>query len=683
MSKPNTIDLRRHFRTFYQYIWLFIFIFLFFSALAITFICISQPRYDSEALLLIEESSEEMPQKSGLLSLMRNFSISGGFGRASMDNEILLVSSRDVVNRTVKALNLNVEVSEKNGLTKKLLFNNSPFDIELSDGFAEQLKKGLFISAEVNNGKWDFSVREGRLFGKKIAEKKNMALPSVIDTPYGKITFNINSTNPVDKNNKFLITIENPEITAHKLYKNVKIEPRDKVSDVILLTITDIGRERGAAILNEMMGQYNSKRLERRKENSLTELNFLDDRINTIYAELTESEKKVENFKLEKQFTDIKAEAPILLESTLDSHKDLIITSAEMAYYEQVLNLLNSGTEGMLPSIAIPGEKEGKEGPNKLITLYNEEYNYLKDLEKNALPGNTALEKAKQRLDNMKESIIKSFSQLLAGSKLIYSKQSGATNQMTERLKNMPSYEREYINLYRDNLLKNELYGYLMEKRENAMLQYYSLSTLGFVIDEAYTGIKPSIKRPAIFISGLVIFALIVILTLIIILTKRRQTVDDMMDLADFGLETNSIKTNIKDLNDNISKVRAWLTSDKSPKVIFIAEFDSEKSILNSISESFQKAEIPYEIISITGNANDKLISPQISLKIRDILSVDKYIFVPVPDAYRIEDISTEINAAESRIILAVPTGYIDRKTLYKRTQPILDEKIFTILLKG
>ncbi|MCH5319980.1 MAG: hypothetical protein J1E38_09790 [Paramuribaculum sp.] len=683
MPKSDTIDLRRQLRTFRRYCWLYVIIFLVISGAAIALACIGQSRYDSEALLLIEESNDESSQKSGLMNIMRSFTTGGGFGRASVDNEILLLSSRDVARRTVDALQLNVEISEKNGLSKKLLFKNPPLKVDLSEGLSDKLTKGLTVNAHENGGKWNVKLKESGYFGKVIAEKNNVTLPITFSTPSGNITLNSDSLNKPKPQTDYLITISNSEIVADNLYKNVKVSPRDKVSDVIELTITDVGTERGAEILNEMMRQYNAKRLERRKENSLTELDFLNERIALISEELSESEKKVEQFKTDKQFVNIASEAPILFGEALGSHKDLLATSAEIAYYDQVLNLLDKGTEGLLPAIAVPGSDNNAGSHNQLISDYNKEVMAIKELEKSALPGNSALERANQRLDNLKGSIRESFSQLLTSARLAQSKQSGATGKMDERLKNMPAYEREYIALYRDNALKNELYGYLVEKRENAMLQYYSLSTLGFVIDEAHTAIKPSLKRPAIFIVGAVVFAFILILSLVIIFTRRKQTVSDSMDLADMGLEDNSVTIRKDRLNEAAARARSFLNADKKPKAVFIADMGHGDDFFNALVDSFNNAQLPYKKIELSNESIDIIVSPSVSRQIGDNLRNGVYPIIEIPQADKTNHISSEINAEESRLIMVIPEDAVGRKELYELTRPMLDSHIFVVILKG
>lgn len=682
MSKSNTIDIRRHIRTFRRLLWLFVLIFLVISGLAIAFIAISQHRYDSEALLLIEESDDVSSQKTGLADMMRSFTTGGGFGRASVDNEIQLLSSRDIVRRTVDALHLNIEVSEKDGFSKKLLFDKVPFEITLSPGLDEKIEKGLTILLAPVGNRWNVVLKEGRRLGKEIQRKNDTSLPCSLTLPSGSITISPDSINPPMSGHDYVITIDNPSTTADNLYKHVTIEPRDKVSDVIQLSITDVGRERGAAILNEMMRQYNTKRLERRKENSLTELDFLNDRIEAISQELSESEAKVERFKTDKQFVDIRTEAPILLEESLGAHKDLILNSAEIAYYDQVLELLKNGSDGLLPAVAVPGAGEGASMPNQLISNYNKELLAIRELEKSALPGNSALERAQQRLQNIKESIVESFSQLLTNAKLAQSKQSGATGRMDDKLKNLPAYEREYVSLYRDNMLKNELYAYLVEKRENAMLQYYSLSTLGFVIDEASTEIKPSLKRPAIIIGGALLFAILIIFALTLIFTKRRTVVDDTMDLADIGLETNSCKTHLDKLDDAIIRIRSWLNADKNPKAVYIADFtENLQDFTQLLVDSFNKIETPAQQVALRSNDNDLILSNSTTRTISALLSEGNYAFIRIPQPDKMELIAGEINAKESRLVILLPTRTVSRKELYLMTSPFFTEHIFTLIV--
>ena len=123
-----------------------------------------------------------------------------------------------------------------------------------------------------------------------------------------------------------------------------------------------------------------------------------------------------------------------------------------------------------------------------MIAKYNELLLARKNLERSATGENPQLVALNDQIDELRTSILKNVDGMLAESRMQLEAMSGLMGTAQSRLNKMPAYEREYINLMRDRTMKNELYMFLLQKRENAALQVSSTSTLGFVIDPPHPG---------------------------------------------------------------------------------------------------------------------------------------------------------------------------------------------------
>ncbi|MDE6651912.1 MAG: hypothetical protein K2K08_05845, partial [Paramuribaculum sp.] len=419
----NEIDLRRYIREIKAHKWLLGAIFLIIFGLAVAYIARKESEYTAHASLLIEDNSDAQGARGAgsMMQMMRIFS-TGGFSSSSVDNEILLVNTIDVATRTVKALNLNVNCVEKDGLINHTLFEDTPISLTLSDECADTMQKAFNVKVTLKNGKADIQMYSGRFFKKTYFEKKGVTLPYNVSTSLADFT--ISATGDDTKNGTFVFGVTSVSDAAWNLFKEVKVNILDKLADGIEFTYTTQNRHKAVAVLNTMMNEYNMKRLERKREISVTELNFITDRINSLYTDLRESEAKVEKFKTESNFVDIEAEAPIILETSLNAHEELLKASAQILYYEQVLDLLKNNSDGMLPTISTPGE-EGSSGKSGMIGDYNEQMALLLELRRSAKPGNQALAAAETRVAQMRGTIITSFSQLLKAAKTAVAQRSG------------------------------------------------------------------------------------------------------------------------------------------------------------------------------------------------------------------------------------------------------------------
>lgn len=665
----NEIDLRRIMRAIRSHRWIYLAGCAAIAALAIAFCFISQPRYESTATMLIEDSTSDPAQKSNpMATMMRTFSI-GGASTASVDNELLLVNTMDVMRRTVTALGLNTELFERDGLRKRLLFNDPPLKVTMAPGVLDTLTIPVRADLTLHpDGTVSASVK-AKHFRTTAGPAK---LPLSIPTPLGDLTI-AQGTVPDrpaerDAEQRFIAVVTGTPEASNLLYKKVIIDIADKLADGITLSITDVGRDRGRAILDEVMRQYNIKRLERTHQIAEAELRFLDGRIADIFSELTETEKRVEKFKTKANFVSIGNEAPILLEKSLDSHEETLKTTAEIAYFEQILSTLREGHTGLLPAVVIPGSSSSagaESGPNAIISAYNEQVMLLQELQRSAKPGNTALIATEQRIEQLRTSIISSFTQLLEGARHAEQRRKGATSELDTHLHALPSYEREFMELFRDNNIKNELYTFLLQKRENALLQLHSETTSGFIIDQAVTSLRPSARRPLI-VMALALLAMIGFVGAGTVFTlHRRDMLTDPFDLHRFGLEERTVTLSLADPRPGVVALRSLITDRHEPLALYAALIDTPDTTLGALTSAMERSGLAVSFPDTAGSTdNDPLLSPAFAAEVSAVIASGAYAVIRVPDPMHFDELRHQIDAPAGALLVMAAKGNLPRRTL-------------------
>lgn len=670
----NEIDMRRLIRELKQRKWLFAGLFVLIFGLTVAYVARRESDFTAHSAILIEENSDSQGGRAGsMMQMMRIFSI-GGFASSSVDNEMLLINTIDVAARTVKALNLNVTCIEKKGIINKTLFEDIPVILTPSEETSDTLSKSFNVKVTVRDGKADIKVYTGRFFKSSIYKNDNVSLPCNISTKYGDFTL---AANPGKfRDGTFVFGVSSYSEAAWTLYKNVRTEILDKLADGVEFTYTCKNRNLAAAVLNTMMAEYNLKRLERKREISLTELNFITDRINSLYTDLKESEAKVEKFKTESNFVDIEAEAPIILESSLNAHEELLKASAQILYYEQILKLLKSNSEGMLPTISTPGE-DGKSSQSGIVAEYNEQMALLMELRRSAKPGNQALAAAEARVEQMRNTILTSYSQLLGAAKTAVAQRSGIVGTMDSHLKKLPAFEREYINLSRDQLLKNELYAFLVEKRENALMKLNSEDTLGYVIDKAYVEPKPSKKKAALIICLGLALAIATPICVALFLMARKNKVANAFDLAAFDLENSTLE--VANAGDSGATIRAAIISRLKKGVLYIAGCPASPSLEALISSSLSKSGVSYVIES--PECVDTILGDKFRTRIEEAESDNTYIIIPIPGLENIRSLTPAINNDDTLCVLAIKPDSYTRKEFAGLVTGIKPENLLLVLI--
>ena len=115
---------------------------------------------------------------------------------------------------------------------------------------------------------------------------------------------------------------------------------------------------------------------------------------------------------------------------------------------------------------------------------------------------NPTIEAYNEQLEIMRDNLILTIKNLKAGLMLARNDLKKQEDFFNSRLKKMPKQEREFVEIKRQQLLKQELYLYLMEKKEKNSLAVAIPDPKSDIIDYAYVQkdpVSPILKMILVF----------------------------------------------------------------------------------------------------------------------------------------------------------------------------------------
>ena len=565
----NVIDIRRQVREIKKSWWLFALSFVFFMSLAAIYWNSHTPQYELQASMLIEgedASGAGIKQGGGMAQMMRTFSV-GGFGGATVDNEIQLIASHDVMLRTVKALSLNRTYIKKTGLmSKEVLYNNSPINVEAPAEFFDTLSVSFRLKIEINKGKADVKITEG-FFPKTVLELRQVVLPREVKTKYGKLQLLRTAAMKPDEHCTIVANISGNESMADYFGKQISIDLSDKKSDAITLSIKEGNKERGKAILNTIMEMYNSKRIERKNQKARQEYEFYTARIDALLGELSSSEEKMSKFKQNRQILNPVLEQKEYLKYLAEGKNEAVKARTEVLVHQMVIDHLRKEQNGKDQMIPIFDGLSDKVANPTLIT-YNELIAKRQELERSAKPNNSVLQALNLQIKEAKDAIIRNAQRAIMAAQTKAEGIDSQTSEIQGRVSELPEYERQYTSLMRDNELKNELYVFLLQKKENSLLNLTSRVNPSFIFDPAYSSIKPTMTKPLFMFVLCFLLAflcpLIVVLTIMRIRNRIKNTYDLPWEWSQIAIDTRQHKDN------GLAAIRSHIMSDTIVEQIFV-----------------------------------------------------------------------------------------------------------------
>lgn len=650
----NVIDLRRLWRAVKQLRWVYVISMAGFMALAIAYWMVALPQYKASGMMLVE-GSDAGGGAGDMGQMMKTFSI-GGFGGAAVDNEMLILSSHDVAMKVVKNLQLNRTYTARLDGEKEVVWGNSPIAVEAAPGYFDTLSVAMKVTVDIlDNGNADIKVTKG-LLGRTVGEAKNVALPAIVKTKFGDLQ--VLKTAEYDKTpySTVKVSVSNYEVACKQLMKMWFVDVASKLGDAILVEYDAPNRQMGMDVVNAVMSEYNAKRLARTHSRAAEEVAYYDEAIAKLMVELGDVEKKEATF-LAGEGMFANPEMASMLASTAMSNKMMNIQSQQtIDYYEKVLAAIRADTKGeeFVPIV------EGMSDAN--VAAYNEAIFNKRQLVKSATDDNIALKRLNERIDMLRGVMIETSEKMIAKSRNDINALGNVTASATSQLVGVPQKTLEYTSLTRDKALKNALYAFLRQSREQSMLQLYSTTSLGFVFEEAYCDLKPNNMKKYVIVLILLMLGLFFPSCLAVFMMIRHKKITDLMDLSGLGIENQSVE--LDGTKQQTNKLRALITEHPELKMIYVAGYDcNEHAVKASLAEALTAIDKNVALLPSVPD-NDTLLGTQWLTERDAALALSDYVIMSVPNPDRLTELAHTIDIENCQLLVCVGANNVKSSSL-------------------
>lgn len=517
--------------TFQKYLFhwpLFVLALLFaFSAAIVYLKFIAKPVYVVNAELLIKEDNT-VTNNSRSASVLQELDVSET--DKLVDNEIEVIKSRNLISKVVNDLQLWVTYQSNRRIAKENLYGHSP------------VKLTLFTSNETMDGKnFVIFIKDTATF--YLTEKNGTANQGVANKEYhfGDTirssfgTWKLETTPNVRDyfNDSILMSLRDINSVVDDYQGQITVELVNKKSPTIGLSIQEQIRDRGKDILNHLITVYNLATIADKNRITQTTLKFIDTRAASVKEELDSIERKSASFRTSRGITDIPSESRVILENQQDNDRKLNEIKVKLEVVSQIELYINSSARNKpIPStfsIDDPGLNSLIE---KLTGLEIERDGMLATTPENNPVFdniNSEIESARAamriKVGNVKANLLTAEAQL-----------EDYNSTYAASIKNIPTQERQFIDIQRQQNVLEALYEYLLKNREQVSLSYASTIADARVIDAAYAG---PLKWP----NKMVVFGIALIAGLvlpILLLLFRKAFSDNISSRKEIESATNA-----------------------------------------------------------------------------------------------------------------------------------------------
>lgn len=454
------------------------------------------PKYSITSSILIRQEGQA-PTLSGLTNTTSEELLKP---QQSVDNEVQLLRSRSLMLRVVNELALYASYYTQPDKPKTELYDqNLPVAVSpLSNLLPTSYKQVVRVFPKADSS---FALQEGT------GTVGTFRLGQKITRPYGTLVVVPTlyfSTQVAAYPQGIAIVFSNPQDVAEDFNQLLTVSSANKDASVLNLSLISPVPAKGRDIMNKLLQVYNKEAVEDKNEASAGKLAFLDRRIKSLGSELSGVENAVQNYKQSEGIADAGAQASNNVEQASIYQAKLADWATQIQVLQSIENYLNSpGSQyRLVPSTLGIQDQTLLALINQFNGLQTERERLLRtNLENNPLVLNT-----NEQLAGLRSKILENLRNIKNGLIITSRNLQNSSGQVRAKINSAPVVQRTLQANERERSLRQNIYLYLMQKREEAALALSATVSNSRVIDPATVSDLPvSPNRKMTYLLGLLL----------------------------------------------------------------------------------------------------------------------------------------------------------------------------------
>lgn len=480
-----------------------------------TFYLLTTPSvYLRTASILIKDDSKGKSASAD----MESFADLGLFtSNTNVNNEMGTLSSRDVMHEVVTRLHLEMNYQSDGRFHKQTLYGSTlPVSVNLvnfpnneSASFSLQLLAGgVELSSFTRNGE---EVGDDNPI-------KGTFNDSIL-TPIGTIWIAPSATYADRMEELIYVTRQSVSAASADCSDRLTISQSDEKSNIIALSFKDVSTQRAEDVLNTLIAVYNENWVKDKNQIAVSTSMFINERLGVIEGELGNVDDDISSFKSEHLLPDVQAAASMYMAQANEAQAAIrgLNNQVYMARYIKGYLTNENNRFQLLPA------NSGIESAS--LTAQLTEYNN-KLLERNSLVAhsstkNPLVREMDKSLGDMRSALITSIDNQMVALRAQIRSLEAIGGQATSQIASNPKQSKYLLSVERQQKVKESLYLYLLQKREeNELSQAFTAYNTRIITKPGGSMIPTAPVKKNILLAA---FALGLLIPVVIIFMKENM----------------------------------------------------------------------------------------------------------------------------------------------------------------
>lgn len=450
------------------------------------------PDYKVNAKILVEDQQKggDMPGKD-VLDELDIFN-----SKSNVENELEIVKSRTLMENVVRKLQLNVTYFAEGRIKKTEEWGSLPFTfhwIYLKD----TLKDVQYTVRQTGDGK------QFHLVNKKAGINKIAGWGDTLHVDEGILQVTRNELVNMAATD-YTVTVTSIDKATADYQDALDAAIPNKDVSVINISLTSSVPRKGEQIVNALLDTYQQASIDDKNRIADSTIAFIDNRLQLVSQELSGVEKDIQNFKQQNEVADLQAQSKALVEGTTDFAKQLTDQQVRKSVVESLQQYLADETNNkrVMPSSLIVQDPSFMALVQKYNTLEMERERQMMSSTEN----NPVVRNIDEQLAGLRTDLQSNLASLNKGIDVSIAELQRHAGMLTDKIHQVPGKERIYLDFSRQQEVKQELYLFLLKKREESAISKTSNMAIARIVDAGKSEPLPfKPKRPLVYALGLII----------------------------------------------------------------------------------------------------------------------------------------------------------------------------------
>ncbi len=518
-SNNDVVNLRDIITKYLRKWYWFVISFFVFLSIGYFYLKITVPTFKVQTTILLRKEDNNLGFSE--MAILESMGMSGS--SKEVEDETQVLKSMTLMKNVIKDLAIETEYFEKKGMRYEDIYPETPIQLIVPSYFNDTTKDEIEFKISQNSEGYKIKYRYGII-------KESIVVPN-LDSPItissGKFSFKLGSK--FKKGTDYKIVSYPTRVLTDTYQQNIIVAAVNKKSNAISINTIAANVYKAKAVLDKLIELYNLDAVVDKNMIATNTKKFVDERLDLIKNELLNEELNVENYKKENNLTNLSSEAGLYLQTSSEYNKKL----AEIETQINLVNYIDSHIKDNRNQYSMIPSNIGIQD-NSLIGLiahYNSAILERMKLLRTTNDENPVITQMEQQLKSVRSNILASISNVQDGLKIAKNDLKGKEAQFAGKINKVPTQERKYLEIKRQQEIKQNLYIFLLQKREENALSLASAVPTAKTLDTAYSSVAPLSPKIMIVLALILFFTLLFPIGIIYIQDLLNNKIVDRKEL--------------------------------------------------------------------------------------------------------------------------------------------------------